>query len=169
MSTVARLRTEGVLQSWTLAGAEEPGRCFYYATEWEAFFNALPTMIVTRPPQRRRLGMREQVARFASVFVANESRGRLELAGMVPPFRRLGPRRLRLWEMRTSDTRSFGWFAARDVFVAVCGERTARLKDDKSLYVAAQQQVIDWLARHRVPNRELVDADDWTDLVSEPA
>lgn len=158
-----------MLQSWTPAGAQQPGRYVHYTVEWEAFFNALPAMKVIRPPQRSRLAMREQVARFANAFVANAGRARLELAGMERPFRRLGRRRLRLWEMRTSDTRSFGWFAATDVFVAVCGERTARLKEDPGLYVAAQQQIIGWCARHGVPNRELVDADDWADLVSEPA
>ena len=131
------------------------------------FFNLLPGMMTGVPPQRRRVPMRAQLAGLADAFVGGRGRAWLAFEGMEPPFTRMRPVRWRVWELRTSDTRSFGWFVAPDIFVAVCGYPTAALKADGSLYGSARLAVVDWRRRHGIDEGEIADASDWTGLVSD--
>ena len=57
--------------------------------------------------------------------------------------------------MAIADTRSFGWFAAPDMFVVVHGARKADLKVRGS-YAAAADQMVDWRSRHAVDEVEIM-------------
>lgn len=147
-------------------------RVLYFAEEWKSFFNDLPSEIRTFPPQRRKLTMRGQVMGLANAFVRGDSRAALGVAGMEPPFKPMRPRRSRVWEMRTGDTRSFGWFARSDIFVAVLGRQARVLKDSDTgrpngrLYDEAVECVVAWRRAHGVEG-EIADGRTWEDLVSD--
>ncbi|WP_158704421.1 hypothetical protein [Rhizobium sp. NXC24] len=57
-------------------------------------------------------------------------------------FKRMRPGSDDVWEMRTADLRFFGWFAAKDCFVAVAGDFFETLKEDKSRYEAHRLDVL---------------------------
>lgn len=169
MSMLDSLVAAGALARWRLDGGVPERRAFYYTVDWERFFNALPREMERLPPQRRRVPMQAQVAALVGAFVRGDSRARLAVAGMLPPFAPMRPARLRVWELRTPDTRGFGWFAAPDRFVAVGGERTQVLKAQPSLYAVARDRVDRWRHEHRIRGRDIADAADWAELVGEPS
>ena len=129
MLTLARLCELGCVTRWNLCGGRLPVRTFYYAENWRAAASKLEltqSRRLARSPsaQGRVLGLVEQ-------FVAGDRRAILVRPngnGMEPPFKRLKSPHNVVVTMRTHATRSFGFFAGFDTFVALYLEETKILK-----------------------------------------
>ena len=66
---------------------------------------------------------------------------------MYPVFEIMDPQGELVWEMRTTDTRTFGWFAEPSTFVAVTASikalmLTAEGRIDRRLYGEARDRVV---------------------------
>jgi hypothetical protein len=129
MLTLASLCELGWVTRWNLLGGGLPVRTFYYTENWLAAASKLgraQSRRLARTPsaQGRVLGLVEQ-------FVAGDRRAILVRPngnGMEPPFKRLNSPHNGVVTMRTQATRSFGFFAGFDTFVALYLEETKALK-----------------------------------------
>jgi len=77
----------------------------------------------------------EQLYALLELYTVGE---RLNI-GMYKPMR---PQTDGVWELRTTDTRLFGWFHRRDCFIAVFADETERLHKYHSLYVGYRNEIL---------------------------
>lgn len=136
MFTIAKLCIDQVLTAWELPGTNQPLRNFFYTVQWEAQLNALPgrgqrgTLVPGMSEKGRVIGTIDMFVRGEPVSRLIRPRG----YAMEPPFRRMRPPRGEVVEMRTEQTRTFGFFVCANVFVADAIVLTNQLKADKLLY-----------------------------------
>jgi hypothetical protein len=114
---------------WDLMGHALPARTFYYTEPWRAALSQLSRPL--RPRLDRPLSPRGRVAGLVEQFVAGDRRVMLitpQGNGMEPPFKRLRAPHEAVVEMRTTTTRTFGFFSARDTYVALFLAEVSTLK-----------------------------------------
>ena len=130
MLTLARLGELGWVKKWTLACGGLPMRTYYYTEGWRAALSRLPGAEAGR--LARPASARGRVLGLVEQFVSGDRRAilvRPQGNGMEPPFKRLKDPHCVVVTMRTQATRSFGFFAGLDTFVAVELVETTALKE----------------------------------------
>lgn len=170
-STLAKMRAEGTLRALDAPGSSLCERTLYYSLEWSHFVARQPRGMSTGLRQRRSVSLRDQLVGLARDFCRGATLAGLENFGMWPPFSRMDSPHDWVWEMRTGDTRTFGWFPVPDVFVAVAGVRTQHLKigarANRARYAACAGLVQGFLAFHGVPEAEICREADIRNLITE--
>jgi hypothetical protein len=129
MLTLPILLQEGWIGQWSPEGNQPALRTFYYLEGWRIGVDGLDGGTktgVSRPasPRGRVFGLVER-------FVCGDPRATLVRPrghGMDPVFKRLDPPNSAVVEMRTEKTRTFGFFAGLNTYVAVSMAETATLK-----------------------------------------
>jgi hypothetical protein len=101
---------------------------------------------------------------WADGFVVGRPLTFLADAGRDPPLKPFWPETKRVWCLRIADTRSFGWFAGPNVYVAVHARRKAELRGGG--YRDAADAVVRWREQHGIVAGEIADGSDWTQLVT---
>ncbi|MGC8476611.1 MAG: hypothetical protein ACP5NP_09685 [Acetobacteraceae bacterium] len=137
------------IEQWPLSDHSPPSRILWVTPRWTKEFNALPASPPRTGSLTRRPGPRDALGALASAFVRGEPKFRLVRPrgeGSEPIFRRMRPPRSCVVEFRTWDTRTFGFFAKRDIFVACTVGLADELKK-QSLYGAYGERVVGLLAR----------------------
>lgn len=115
------LANAGVISRKTLL------RDFFYFSSWENFTLSLPCQIARRSlKEKKSVSPREQPFQLMRAFIEEPEISKLDKYGLYPTFELVG--KGHIWKMRTKDTRSFGWFAGINKFVAVCGGMLICLK-----------------------------------------
>ncbi len=137
MLTLNSLITSSLIKRWELRTDDLHLREFYFSAAWSNAFNALaePTNKKSLVANLSRQG---RVVGFVDQFVAGMPAAQLERPrgyAMAPMFERMRPPNTAVVEMRTNDTRTFGFFACPNVFVAIKLELVTTLKADKTLYL----------------------------------
>jgi hypothetical protein len=120
MLTLATLVELGFIRPWEPSGASMPVRSFYYSKSWRDSLERLlggqsGGLTRSASPRARVLG-------FVQRFVAGDPAATLVRPrgdAMDPPFKRLRRPNAAVVYLRTSATRSFGFFSRADVFVAL--------------------------------------------------
>jgi hypothetical protein len=118
--------------AWKPSGNRMMKRGFYHSPEWTAARNALTgrlgRILVEEDAAAdidliaKDLSPRGRVDGLVEAFVTGEPRSHLVRPhgfGMEPPFRRMRVPHEGVVEMRTAETRTFGFFVRQDVFVAL--------------------------------------------------
>ena len=175
--TIAILNTQRLLRAWSPSGGRQLERCFYFTQSWRHVRERLagpqnhlvkwwdedghnddedqeamnPKSLVDPsldPSARGRLDT------LVEQFVCGFPRNRLARpmgAGMEPPFKRMEKRRgidlSPVVEMRTAETRTFGFFVRKDVFVAHRLDLADNTHAERSLYGKYGADVLTLLAR----------------------
>jgi hypothetical protein len=129
MLTLPILLQRGWIAQWIPEGRQPAFRAFYYFEGWRVGVDGLKPATqtaVARPasPRGRVLGLVER-------FVCGDPKATLvrpQGDGMDPVFKRLRPPNSAVVEMRTERTRTFGFFAHVNAYVAVSIADTAMLK-----------------------------------------
>jgi hypothetical protein len=170
MATLAMLKAQGELKAVSPQGGGLCGRTFYYTAEWSQFVMGLPGTLPRNLLQRRSVPKRAQILGLAADFCADKTLNGLERMGMRPPFERMDPEHAFVWEMKTGDTRTFGWFAVPNVFVAVGGIETNALKvngkPDNGKYAAWRDKVLAFRQTHALSDNEISVEGDLAKLVT---
>jgi hypothetical protein len=133
MLTLSTLAQHQWVTKWDLSGNAVPVRTFYYTHQWREAVARLSGLRASR------LGVaaspRARVEGLVERFVAGDRRAILITPkgyGSEPPFKRLGPPHEVVVTMRTLHTRSFGFFAAPDTYVALFLAELSTLKPSGS-------------------------------------
>lgn len=129
--TLPKLREVGVVARWELNDGRLNVREFYYTPPWVTAFNALREPELRRGLSRR-VAAADQVAGFLDNFVGGAPAATLEKPqgyASKPMFRRMRRPHSAVVEMRTWDSRTFGFFSRPNVFVGVTLEETRRVKE----------------------------------------
>lgn len=116
---------------WKPSGNRMMKRGFYQSNHWIAARNGLPGRQASTPSALRPvddidlvatdLSVRGRLDGLVETFAIGWPRSKLvrpQGYGMEPPFRRMRPPHEAIVEMRTEHTRTFGFFARMDLFVA---------------------------------------------------
>lgn len=104
-------------------------RDFFYFRSWELFAKSLPEQIARQSlKEKKSVSPREQPFQLMRAFVEEPEISKLDRYGLYPIFKLSD--KSHVWEMRTKDTRSFGWFSDTNKFVAVCGGGVDLFKDE---------------------------------------
>ena len=111
-----------------LAPGHKRRRRFYYLGQWSHDLKSWPAARING--HRGSASVQSQVSNLAKAFVAGQPLAELEVYGMYPVFVIMEPDNHLVWEMRTTDTRTFGWFAEPSVFVAVTASIKALMLED---------------------------------------
>lgn len=113
LSTLHTLRTQGVLVGYALAEDDErlPERCLYLT---QGLANWIETDLAKAEVPGRAISPQEQLTDFMDRFVG-------EPTMHINDFQQIKPAGAAVYEMKTTDVRVYGWFAARRVFIAVEG------------------------------------------------
>lgn len=130
--TLPKLQEATLLGRWELSDGRLNVREFYFAPPWVRAFNAL------RQPQpvqtlSRRVAAADQVAGFLDNFVSGAPAATLEKpVGFAsrPMFQRMRDPDAAVVEMRTWDSRTFGFFSRPNIFVGVSLEETGKVKEE---------------------------------------
>ena len=181
MLTIARLVELRLLRAWVPRGNRLASRCLYYSQNWVAGVNALQgarrggSIAAWDPATLSQsdandasdlpdidlisldLSVQGRVAGLAEGFVTGEPRKRLvrkEGFGMDPPFRRMRAPYSAVVEMRTSHTRTFGFFARVAVFVAHRIDLADNTHADPTLYQRHATDVLALMARVHPGDRD---------------
>jgi hypothetical protein len=129
MLTLATFERQGWILRWKRSDGGSEIREFLYFGSWLTAVERLPGGLgagLTRQPSPR-----GRVFGLAERFVAGDPKAHLVAPqgyGMDPPFKRLRRRYSAVVEMRTAATRSFGFFARPNKYVAVFLDTTENLK-----------------------------------------
>ena len=120
MFTLDTLKSALGMTTWTLDGNNLPERTLYLTPAWVIGFNNLPG---PRNSQQltRDLSIRGRVSGLATRFVAGDTWNQMLVSkgdGSEPIFRRMRKPNECVVEMRTVQTRTFGFFARTHLFVA---------------------------------------------------
>jgi hypothetical protein len=94
--------------------------------------------------------VRDRLDGLVETFVIGWPRVRLirkQGFGMDPPFKRMSPPRTVVVEMRTHDTRTFGFFAGPRKFVALSVDLADNTHTDRTLYETYGDKVLKLLER----------------------
>ncbi|MFT8366628.1 MAG: hypothetical protein ABF812_14055 [Gluconobacter cerinus] len=147
--TVATLCEANILKQ--LPKKKADARDFFYTRQWSHHINLLPSDMRSDDQRDRSTPLQQQPLLLARRFVAKESLETLEIMGMYPVFDPMRPEGCCVWEMRTKDTRTFGWFKCKNAFVAVCAGPIWLFKDEnnKSIdatYAKFKKQVTDFIS-----------------------
>lgn len=119
--TLPKLCEAKVLGRWELDDERLNVREFYYTPLWVTAFNALPDP-EPGASLSRRVAAGDQVSGFLDNFVSGKPVATLERPigfASKPMFRRMSKPDVAVVEMRTWDSRTFGFFARRNIFVGV--------------------------------------------------
>ena len=149
MFTLSRLVELTGIKQWALSDHSPPNRILWVTPAWAKEFNALPSSPPRTGSLKRRPGPQDALAALASAFVRGDPKSHLirpRGEGSEPIFRRMRRPRACVVEFRTWDTRTFGFFAKRDTFVA-CSVGLADEIKKQDLYAAHGQRVVSILAR----------------------
>jgi hypothetical protein len=127
-----------------------PRREFYYVRGWKDDVEALPGEVKTNALTRD-VSARGRVVGLVERFVRGDLAATLVTPigdGMDPPFKRLRRPDSVVVEMRTEKTRSFGFFARPNCYVAVSLRPASFLKvpNSRALYAAEIQKTLALLA-----------------------
>jgi hypothetical protein len=137
MLTLNSLIQSSLIKRWELRTDDLHLREFYFSAGWNNALNALvePTnkksLVANLSPKGRVVGFVDQFVAGTPALHLERPRG----FAMAPMFKRMRPPNTTVVEMRTSDTRTFGFFCCPNIFVAMVLERVSILKADKSLYL----------------------------------
>lgn len=149
MFTLPRLiEAIGIVQ-WALPNQSPPHRILWITPRWTEDFNLLPSSAPRAGKLSRRLGPRDALAALANAFVRGDPKAHLVRPrgeGSDPIFRRMRSPYACAVEFRTWDTRTFGFFARRDTFVA-CYVALADEIKQQSLYETHGDRVCRILSR----------------------
>jgi hypothetical protein len=153
MFTLDTLEQSGLLLGWRNTSGRANFRTFLYAKPWRESVDHLAGrraggLDSPASPRGRVLGLVNQ-------FVSNDPKATLVTPrgnGMDPPFVRMHPPHSVVVEMRTTATRSFGFFARQNTYVALFLDETTRLKrpdgsPDRAQYDAYATRVEAFLNR----------------------
>jgi hypothetical protein len=170
--TIDTLVAGRLLLPWRPANGRMMERLFYYSRTWADDRARLPG-----PPVRRQVrwwneagddtaedpavdgveldpelgsSIRDRLDGLIETFVVGWPRARLIRKagfGMEPPFQRMYPPRAAVVEMRTADTRTFGFFAKLNVFVAHRLDLADNTHADPTLYAKYGDHVRQLLER----------------------
>lgn len=175
LSTLAQIEW---VTKWDLSGNALPVRTFYYTQQWREAVSRLSGLRASR------LGVaaspRARVEGLVERFVAGDRRATLITPkgyGSEPPFKRLDRPHEVVVTMRTLHTRSFGFFAAQDTYVALFLAELSALKPShgsgprrrgrKDPYRAFAAKVETFLSR--LTANEIDRTTDVEDLISDPS
>ena len=142
-----------MIVAWETRGDGLPLRCFYYTAQWSKDIRVL-TPERTLKSLTPDLSLAGRVAGLVDDFVLGRPPAALIRAvgyGMDPPFKRMWPPRHAVVEMRTEGTRSFGFFAGPDVFVAHRLIAKKDLADQPKLYATIGDEVLTKFIAHVAP------------------
>ncbi|MFT8886526.1 MAG: hypothetical protein ABF946_10030 [Acetobacter papayae] len=117
------------LKLWQPLNAATPHRYLFLTTIINQWIENLDTYAKVGRLSKN-LTPREQVDGFFDQYGRGSSLQTLEEVGMKPPFKRLnanGNYRLKVWEIRLTHVRLFGWFVRAGVFVAVVGKLSSEV------------------------------------------
>jgi hypothetical protein len=129
MLTLHILLQEGLIARWSPVTCEAALRTFYYRPGWIDGVERLDGG--TRTGVIRPASARGRVQGLVERFVCGDPKAQLvrpQGDGMDPVFKRLDPPNAAVVEMRTAKTRTFGFFARVNTYVAVSIAETAVLK-----------------------------------------
>lgn len=105
-------------------------REFINFSTWDDFIDNLPEEKPKKTfKQAKPVPAKEQPMQLARAFIDEDKISSLELVGTYPIFKVIRPDGGYVWEMRTKLTRTIGWFAGQNKFVAVCGGLITLFKD----------------------------------------
>jgi hypothetical protein len=141
--TVPLLVEAKLLKVWELPGGGLPLRYFYYTGLWYNEFNALPASPSARG-LRARITARAAVRGLVDGFVRGQSWAALVTPrgeGMEPVFERMRPPNERFVEMKTYETRTFGFFKTHGTFIAALLVPVDRLKIGRRSNDAAYKEI----------------------------
>ncbi len=137
------------IEQWARPDHSSPRRILWITPRWAKEFNAPPPSPARTGRPTRRPGPRNALAALATAFVRGDPKSHLVRPhgeGSHPIFRRMRTPHTCVVEFRTWETRTFGFFANRNSFVA-CGVGLADEIKDRHLYIPHAQQVARLLAR----------------------
>jgi hypothetical protein len=129
MLTLSILSEEGWIGRWIPQGNQSARRTFYYFRNWETGVGGLDR--ATKTGLSRHPSPRARVLGLVERFVRGDPKATLvrpQGDGMDPVFKRLRRPNSAVVEMRTERTRTFGFFARVNTFVAVSIVETAALE-----------------------------------------
>lgn len=105
-------------------------RVFYKYYSWDNFYEKLPeNKKRTSLKEKKSISPKEQLNNLIKCFLEDSNYMNVEEIGMYPSFKLITPEDKLVWEIRTKDTRTFGWFSGINKFVAVCGGPVSIFKD----------------------------------------
>lgn len=166
MFTIETLVASGLLASWDPAGSTQPVRLFYFTRTWRNQFDGLPDSF--NPPSLiRSPTIRTKLAALVDRYVDGTPRSRLARPysfGSEPIWQRMRPPRAAVVEFKTWDTRTFGFFARPNVFIA-CGVGLADVIKRQQLYGVHGDRALLFMARIR--STEIDGVTDVTSLVTD--
>lgn len=128
-------------------------RILWITPGWTEGFNILPSSMPRRNNLTRRPGPRDALGALANAVVRGDPKPHLvrpHSEGSAPIFRRMRSPRTCVVEFCTWDTRTFGFFAKRDTFVA-CYVRLADEIKKQRLYEAYGDRVCRLLESKLLP------------------
>lgn len=105
-------------------------REFIFLKSWTDFIDKIPEEKTKKTfREAKSVPAREQPMQLARAFIDEVKISSLELVGTYPIFKIIRPDGGYVWEMRTKLTRTIGWFAGENKFVAICGGLISVFKD----------------------------------------
>jgi len=106
-------------------------RVFYKYYSWNNFYKTLPGNKKRNSlKDKKSVSPKEQLDNLINCFLEDSSYMNVEEIGMYPSFKLMNPKDRLVWEIRTKDTRTFGWFSDINKFVAVCGGHVSIFKEE---------------------------------------
>lgn len=156
--TLLGLLKGGLVSAWKPSGYRLEKRGFYYSPLWMKVRNGLRGRGLQNrdePEADVDLGAKDLsplglLDGLVETFVAGFPRNHLvrpQGYAMDPPFRRMWAPHAAVVEMRTRDTRTFGFFVRKDLFVAMRLDLADSVHDHPELYEEHAKMVERLLAR----------------------
>jgi hypothetical protein len=166
MFTIETLASAGLLARWESGGLAQPIRMFYFTQSWLTQFNGLPDDYNPKSLVRSTT-VRTNLAALVDRYVDGSPRARLARPysfGSEPIWQRMRPPRKAVVEFKTWDTRTFGFFAQPNVYVA-CAVGLADPIKRHDLYGDYGDTALKFMTRvHRLEINEVADV---AELVSD--
>jgi len=167
MFTLATLESSRVVKLWERSDGQEGGRAFYYVAGWrnavEQLARSQQQGTARQPtPGAKVFALVEQYARHVPRAFLIRPKGE----AMEPPFERMDAPDSVVVAMRTRDTRTFGFFARPNVYIAGSFAMTDDLKlpngrADRRKYATHIKKVKEFL---RITKLDEADIDRDTDV-----
>lgn len=149
MLTIHELQTAGMLTPWQTEGHRLPMRAFLFTANWFEEFSRLPSGVGEKGKLAGWSSPGDRLAALIERFVRGEPTVKLirpQGEGMHPVFKRMRPPHRAVVELRTRQTRTFGFFSRRDVFVATSVGLADEIKANR-LYIAHAKMAQRLIAR----------------------
>jgi hypothetical protein len=167
--TLSTLRAQRLLLPWVTSTVSQPQRLLYYTPQWSKDFNGL-TGVASRLGLRIRPAAQDWVRGFLDRYVDGEPLHRLirpDGYAMFPPFKRLDPPHSEFVELRTEDTRTFGFFTRGGAYIADRIVLTGTLKKpDRSADRAAYAAVVEDMKQRWVDRLDPAEIESSSDVAN---